>query len=62
MEGWSYNTITNVIVHCLTCLTFLSEMMTVSGGQQSSPHNSSVDIETDTGYLQLAKKGGGHNG
>ncbi|XP_020609428.1 uncharacterized protein LOC110048011 [Orbicella faveolata] len=35
------------------------EMMTVPSRSQSSP-DSSVDIETDTEYLKIAKKGGGH--
>lgn len=40
---------------------FISEMMTVPSRSQSSP-DSSVDIETDTEYLKIAKKGGGHKG
>lgn len=39
---------------------FLSEMMTVSS--QRSSANSLLDIETDTDYLKVAKKGGGHKG
>ncbi|XP_027048142.1 uncharacterized protein LOC113675743 isoform X6 [Pocillopora damicornis] len=35
------------------------EMITLSRDQLSSSAKSSVDIETDTEYLQLAKKGGG---
>lgn len=37
-------------------------MITLSRDQLSSSAKSSVDIETDTEYLQLAKKGGGHKG
>lgn len=36
-------------------------MMTVPSRSHSSP-DSSVDIETDTEYLKIAKKGGGHKG
>lgn len=36
-------------------------MMTVSSRSPSSL-NSSVDIETDTEYLKIAKKGGGRKG
>ena len=35
-------------------------MMTVSS--QPSTLDTSVDIETDTDYLKIAKKGGGHKG
>lgn len=37
-------------------------MVTVSDTSRSSDLDSSVDIETDTEYLKLAKKGGGHSG
>ena len=35
-------------------------MMTVSSPQSNA--DASVDIETDTNYLKIAKKGGGHKG
>lgn len=37
-------------------------MITLSRDQLSSSAKSSADIETDTEYLQLAKKGGGRKG
>jgi len=36
-------------------------MMTVPSRSQSSP-DSSVDINTNTEYLKIARKGGGHKG
>ena len=41
-------------------ISFLSEMATVSS--RPSALDTSVDIETDTDYLKIAKKGGGHKG
>ena len=46
-----------IIILQVTCLL---EMMTVSS--RPSTLDSSVDIETDTNYLKIAKKGGGHKG
>ena len=41
-------------------LIILSEMMTVSS--RLSNLETSADIDTDTDYLKIAKKGGGHKG
>ena len=41
---------------------FNSEMVTVPKSPQSSNADSSVDIELDTDYLKIAKKGGGRKG
>jgi len=38
------------------------EMVTVSTSPRPSSMDSSVNIETETDYLKIAKKGGGHKG
>ena len=41
----------------------LVEMVTLPNSpRQSTAGNSVIDIETDTDYLKIAKKGGGHKG
>ena len=37
-------------------------MVTVAASPRPSSAASSVDIETETEYLKIAKKGGGHKG
>ena len=44
------------------CLILVLEMVTVPNTPQSSNQDSSVDVELDTNYLKMAKKGGGHKG
>ena len=36
--------------------------MTVAASPRPSSADSSIEINTDTEYLQIAKKGGGHKG
>ena len=36
--------------------------MTVAASPRPSSADSSIEISTDTEYLQIAKKGGGHKG
>ena len=38
------------------------EMVTVSTSPRPSSMDSSVNVETETDYLKIAKKGGGHKG
>ena len=38
------------------------EMVTVSSSPRPTSLDSSVNVNTDTEYLQIAKKGGGHKG
>ena len=38
------------------------EMLTVSSPPRPSSADSSFEVETDTDYLRIAKKGGGHKG
>ena len=38
------------------------EMVTVASSPRSSNLDSSLEVETDTDYLKIAKKGGGHSG
>ena len=44
------------------CLILVLEMVTVPNTPRSSNQDSSVDVELDTNYLKMAKKGGGHKG
>jgi len=37
-------------------------MVTLPGSPRPSSAASSIDIETNTDYLKIAKKGGGHKG
>ena len=46
----------------LMCLILVLEMVTVPNTPRSSNQDSSVDVELDTNYLKMAKKGGGHKG
>ena len=46
----------------LMCLILVLEMVTVPNTPQSFNQDSSVDVELDTNYLKMAKKGGGHKG
>ena len=46
----------------LMFLIFVLEMVTVPNTPRSSNEDSSVDVELDTNYLKMAKKGGGHKG
>lgn len=46
----------------LMCLIRVLEMVTVPNTPRSFNQDSSVDVELDTNYLQMAKKGGGHKG
>ena len=48
----------NIVTFCV----FLSEMVTVSSTPRQSNIDASLDIETETDYLKIAKKGGGHKG
>ena len=38
------------------------EMVTVSSSPRPTNLDSSVNVKTDTEYLKIAKKGGGHKG
>ena len=44
------------------CLILVLEMVTVPNTPRSSTQDSSADVELDTNYLKMAKKGGGHKG
>ena len=44
------------------CLILVSEMVTVPNTPRSFNQDSSVDVELNTNYLKMAKKGGGHKG
>ena len=46
----------------LMCLILVLEMVTVPNTPRSINQDSSVDVELDTNYLKMAKKGGGHKG
>ena len=48
-------------VSALTC-NYFSEMLTVCDHRHPSALDTSLDVETDTDYLKIAKKGGGHKG
>lgn len=41
---------------------FPSEMVTVASSPRSPNLDSSMEVETETQYLKIAKKGGGHKG
>ena len=50
------------VVLILVNLIWISEMVTVATSPRPSSADSSREINTDTEYLQIAKKGGGHKG
>ena len=57
-----YN-VTRVVVLLCSIVYSLVEMVTLPNSpRKSTAGNSVIDIETDTDYLKIAKKGGGHKG
>lgn len=42
--------------------TIFTEMLTVANSPRPSGLDSSLEIEVNTEYLKIAKKGGGHKG
>ena len=55
--------VTRVVVLLYTVVYSLVEMVTLPNSpRKSAAGNSVIDIETDTDYLKIAKKGGGHKG
>ena len=42
--------------------TIFTEMVTVASSPRPSSHDGSLEIEMNTEYLKIAKKGGGHKG
>ena len=61
--GDSIYKVTRVDVLLYTVVYSLVEMVTLPNSpRKSTAGNSVIDIETDTDYLKIAKKGGGHKG
>ena len=61
--GDSIYNVTRVDVLLYTVVYSFVEMVTLPNSpRKSTAGNSVIDIETDTDYLQIAKKGGGHKG
>jgi len=55
--------VTRVVVLLYSVVYSLVEMVTLPNSpRKSTAGNSVTDIETDTDYLKIAKKGGGHKG
>ena len=61
--GDSIYNVTRFDVLLYTVVYSFVEMVTLPNSpRKSTAGNSVIDIETDTDYLQIAKKGGGHKG
>ena len=58
-----YNVTRVVVLLYIYVVYSLVEMVTLPNSpRKSTAGNSIIDIETDTDYLKIAKKGGGHKG